>query len=40
MPADKQKLERIAVAHNLGPAYVIGRLPTPGFTDFLWGGHL
>ena len=40
VPADKQKLERIAVAHNLGHAYVIGRLPTPGFTDFLWGGHL
>lgn len=40
VPADKQKLERIAAAHNLGQAYVIGRFPTPGFTDFLWGGHL
>lgn len=37
---DKHKLLRIAAAHGMGEAYLIGRFPTPGFDDFLWGGHL
>jgi hypothetical protein len=38
LPTDRQRLLRIATAHSLPAAYLIGRLPTPGFTDFVWGG--
>jgi len=38
LPSDTQKLERIAASHALPAARVIGRFPTPGYTDFIWGG--
>jgi len=38
LPADAQKLARLAAAHALPAAHVIGRFPTPGFTEFVWGG--
>ncbi len=36
--ADDQKLKRIAKKQGLATAWIIGRYPTPGFEDFLWGG--
>jgi hypothetical protein len=38
LPADLQKARRLAAAHGLPAAHVIGRFPTPGFTEFVWGG--
>jgi len=38
--ADDQKLKRIAQKHGLAHAWVIGRHPTPGFLDFVWGGSI
>jgi predicted AAA+ superfamily ATPase len=38
LPADLQKVRRLAVSHALPEAHVIGRFPTPGFTEFVWGG--
>jgi uncharacterized protein len=38
LPADLRKLARLAAAHALPDAHVIGRYPTPGFTGFVWGG--
>lgn len=35
---DKQKLERLAGKHRLAHDWLIGKYPTPGFDDFLWGG--
>jgi len=36
--ADDQKLKRIARKNSLTQFWVVGRYPTPGFEDFLWGG--
>ncbi|MBM3129759.1 MAG: ATP-binding protein [Chloroflexi bacterium] len=36
--ADAARLKRIADKHGLKNGYVIGRFPTPGFTEFVWGG--
>jgi len=38
LPGDLQKLRRLAVKHELPDAYLVGRFPTPGFTEFIWGG--
>jgi hypothetical protein len=38
LPADLQKVRRVAAAHALPAAHVIGRFPTPGFNEFVWGG--
>lgn len=38
LSSDLQKLHRLATSHNLPQAYLVGRYPTPGFTDFIWGG--
>jgi predicted AAA+ superfamily ATPase len=35
---DAQKLIRIAHKNNLSSSWVVGRYPSPGFEDFLWGG--
>lgn len=35
---DHQKLVRLAQRHGLQEAWLIGRFPSPGFRDFLWGG--
>jgi len=35
---DLQKLRRLATSHALSQAHLVGRFPTPGFTDFVWGG--
>jgi predicted AAA+ superfamily ATPase len=36
--ADAQKLRRLARANGLPDAKIIGRFPTPGMNDFVWGG--
>ncbi len=38
LPADLQKLRRRAASHALQQAHLVGRFPTPGFTEFIWGG--
>ena len=38
LPTDLQKLRRLATNHSLPQAHLVGRFPTPGFTDFIWGG--
>ena len=38
LPADLSKLRRLAAGHALPQAHLIGRFPTPGFSDFIWGG--
>jgi len=38
LPTDLQKLRRLAASHALQQAHLVGRFPTPGFTDFVWGG--
>jgi hypothetical protein len=38
LPADLQKLRRLATSHALPQAHLVGRFPTPGFTEFIWGG--
>ena len=35
--SDNQKLRRITAAYPFQAAYLVGRFPTPGFTDFIWG---
>jgi len=37
---DARKLKRIAQKNGLMQSWVVGRYPTPGFGDFLWGGAL
>ncbi len=36
--ADDARLKRIANKHGLETSYVVGRFPTPGFAQFVWGG--
>lgn len=36
--SDAQKLKRLAGKYNLGEAWLVGKYPTPGFQDFIWGG--
>jgi uncharacterized protein len=36
--ADNQKIQRIAQKKGLSQAWTVGRYPTPGFNDFIWGG--
>jgi predicted AAA+ superfamily ATPase len=38
LPADLAKTRRLADRHSLAPSYLVGRYPTPGFSDFIWGG--
>jgi predicted AAA+ superfamily ATPase len=35
---DHQKLQRIPGAYPLQSVHLVGRFPTPGFTNFVWGG--
>jgi len=37
---DRSKLQRIAQRNGLTRSWVVGRHPTPGFEDFLWGGSI
>jgi predicted AAA+ superfamily ATPase len=37
---DTQRMKRIAHKHGLTSSWIIGRYPTPGFEDFLWGGSI
>ncbi len=36
--ANLHKLRRLATSHTLPQAHLVGRFPTPGLTDFVWGG--
>lgn len=38
--SDDQKVKRIAQKNGLSQSWVVGRDPTPGFDDFLWGGSI
>lgn len=38
LEADLQRLKRITDKNDISRAWVIGRNPTPGFRNFLWGG--
>ncbi|MDR3576494.1 MAG: ATP-binding protein [Anaerolineaceae bacterium] len=40
LPADNQKLRRIAQRNGLLHAWLVGRYASPGFEDFLWGGSI
>ena len=37
---DVQKMRRIGFKTGLTRSWVVGRYPTPGFEDFLWGGFI
>jgi hypothetical protein len=37
LPGDLQKLRRLTARHALPQAHLIGRFPSPGFSEFLWG---
>jgi predicted AAA+ superfamily ATPase len=36
--SDELKLKRIAAKHSLEESWLVGRSPTPGFDQFIWGG--
>jgi predicted AAA+ superfamily ATPase len=36
--SDGEKLNRIAEKHGIKHKWLVGKYPTPGFQDFLWGG--
>jgi uncharacterized protein len=38
--SDELKLKRIAEKHSLEESWLVGRLPTPGFDQFIWGGSI
>ena len=38
VPADAAKLARTANSESLEHAWLVGRYPSPGFTEFIWGG--
>jgi predicted AAA+ superfamily ATPase len=38
--AEAQKLKRITTGYPLRAAHLVGRFPTPGFSDFIWGGQV
>ena len=40
LEADGQKLRRIALKNGFARSWIVGRYPTPGFDDFLWGGSV
>jgi uncharacterized protein len=40
LAADDQRLKRIAQKNGLAHSWIVGRYPTPGFSDFLWGGMI
>jgi predicted AAA+ superfamily ATPase len=35
---DDAKLKRIAEKVGIGESWLVGRMPTPGFDQFVWGG--
>jgi predicted AAA+ superfamily ATPase len=38
--SDEHKLKRIAAKHGLTESWLVGKYPTPGFSDFIWGGSI
>jgi predicted AAA+ superfamily ATPase len=38
LPSDLQKVRRLAARYEIPSAHLVGRFPTPGFTNFIWGG--
>ncbi len=39
-PSDAQKLDRIAEKNGIKKKWLIGKFPTPGYEEFLWGGTI
>jgi predicted AAA+ superfamily ATPase len=37
---DDQKVKRIARKNGFSQAWIVGKYPTPGFEDFIWGGTI
>lgn len=37
---DAAKLKRITLKNGISSSWIVGRYPTPGFEDFLWGGSI
>lgn len=37
-PKDEKKLNRIKTRQGLAAAWIVGKQPTPGFDNFIWGG--
>ena len=38
--SNDQKLRRIATKHLLTESWLVGKDPTPGFSDFIWAGSI
>jgi predicted AAA+ superfamily ATPase len=38
--SDDQKLRRISSKYGLSQAWLVGKYPVPGYTQFIWGGSL
>ncbi len=38
LSGELQKLRRLAASYDMAAAFLVGRYPTPGFNDFIWGG--
>jgi len=37
---DDHKLRKIAKNNNLSESWIVGKYPTPGFENFIWGGSI
>ena len=37
---DQQKLVKLVKKQGLSNGWIVGRYPTPEFTDFIWGGSI
>ena len=38
--SDLAKTRQLAERRRLAPPILVGRYPTPGFSDFIWGGQI
>jgi len=38
--SDDQKLRRISDRYGFSQAWLVGKYPAPGFTQFIWGGSI
>jgi hypothetical protein len=38
--SDNQKLRRISGRYGFSQAWLVGKSPVPGFTQFIWGGSI
>ena len=38
--SDEMKLRRIAAKHRISKTWLVGKYPSPGFEEFIWGGTI